>query len=166
MSHWFETYGFAEVHDGLLAGAYPLDDDDVSILRLMNVTRVLNLVEDQEYPPGHRGLVQAALDAAQIEEHRIELTDFGRLPADRLEAAVRQVVRWLRDGGTAYVHCRAGWQRSAAVAAGAIAVYDGAGIDDALAQVRRRKPSAEPLPQQVDDLRAWWAQRSNAHHSW
>lgn len=160
VSRWFRTYGFAQIHDGLVTGAYPLDEEDVSTLSAMTVTHVLNLVEDQEYAPGRRAVVQAALAAAGIEEHRLRLTDFGRLPADRLEAAVREVVTWLKEGVTCYVHCRAGWQRSAAVAAGAVAIYDGLGIDEGLALVQQRKPSADPLPHQVDDLRAWWAERS------
>ncbi len=160
MSDWFRTYGFAEVHDGLLIGAYPLDADDIDRLAAMSIRRVLNLVEDQEYPPGRRFLIEAALRHAGIEEQRMQLTDFGRLPADRLEVAVREVVGWLKDGATSYVHCRAGWQRSAAVAAGAVALYDGLGIDEALAFVQRRKPSADPLPHQRDDLRAWWMERS------
>ncbi|HEX4008963.1 MAG TPA: dual specificity protein phosphatase family protein [Solirubrobacteraceae bacterium] len=160
MSDWFATYGFADVHDGLVIGAYPLDGDDVAMLSSMGVQRILNLVEDQEYPPGRRFLIEAALRDAGIEEERMQLTDFGRLPADRLEEAVREVVAWLKQDLLVYVHCRAGWQRSAAVAAGTVAVYDGAGIDEALRLVQLRKPSADPLPHQRDDLRTWWNQRS------
>jgi protein-tyrosine phosphatase len=133
------------------------------MLAVMTVTRALNLVEDQEYPPGRRFLIEAELRRAGIQEHRMQLTDFGRLPADQLEAAVQTVVGWLREGELVYVHCRAGWQRSAAVAAGAVAVYDGLGIDEALAQVQRRKPSADPLPHQIQDLRRWWMERSGLH---
>jgi len=57
------------------------------------------------------------------------------------------------------VHCRAGWQRSAAVAAAVVAVRDGLDIDEALAYVQARKPSADPLPHQREDLRRWWAAR-------
>jgi protein-tyrosine phosphatase len=163
MSDWFRTYGFAQIHDGLIIGAYPLDAEDVRMLSAMSVTRVLNLVEDQEYGPGRRFAVDAALQEAGISEHRMQLTDFGSLPADRLEDAVRVVVDWLKEGVSSYVHCRAGWQRSAAVAAGAVAVYDGVGINEALAYVQRRKPSADPLPHQIDDLRSWWMQRSHLH---
>jgi len=163
MSHWFTTYGFAEVHDGLLIGAYPLDAEDVGMLATMSVSRILNLVEDQEYPPGSRFAIEAGLREAGIHEHRMQLTDFGSLPADRLEEAVQLVVGWLKQGDLSYVHCRAGWQRSAAVAAGAVAVYDGLGIDQALDFVQKRKPSADPLPHQRDDLRAWWRERSGLH---
>ena len=157
------TYGFAEVHDGLLIGAYPLDASDIAMLAAMRVQRILNLVEDQEYAPGRRCVIETALSEAGISEERMSLTDFGRLPSDRLEPAVQKVVGWLRQGSLCYVHCRAGWQRSAAVAAGAVALYDGLGIDDALAHVKRRKPSADPLPHQRDDLFRWWAERSGVH---
>jgi protein-tyrosine phosphatase len=163
MSKWFRTYGFAEVHDGLIIGAYPLDAEDIHMLAAMSVRQILNLVEDQEYGPGRRFAVEEALREARIVEHRMRLTDFGRLPAEPLEEAVRMVVGWLRSGTTSYVHCRAGWQRSAAVAAGAVAVYDGFGIDEALALIQQRKPSADPLPHQREDLRRWWNARSHLH---
>ncbi|MGO9961073.1 MAG: hypothetical protein ACLP50_34715 [Solirubrobacteraceae bacterium] len=159
MSRWFQTYGLAPVHDRLLVGAYPLDADDVRALAYLSVVRVLNLVEDSEYDPGRRLLVEAALRNEGIVEHRMRLTDFGRLPADRLELAVDTVVGWMREGVTSYVHCRAGWQRSAAVAAGAVAVHDGIDIEAALDYVQRRKPSADPLPHQRRDLYVWWETR-------
>ncbi len=141
MSDWFRTYGFAQVHEGLLIGAYPLDADDVRMLAAMSVRQVLNLVEDAEYGAGRRFLVEEALREARIEEHRMQFTDFGRLPAEALEEAVRVVVGWLKAGVPSYVHCRAGWQRSAAVAAGAVAVYDG----HRDRRGRRLRPGAQAL---------------------
>jgi len=57
------------------------------------------------------------------------------------------------------VHCRAGRQRSPAVAAGVVALRHGLDIDAALELVQARKPSAEPLPHQREDLRRWWQAR-------
>ena len=161
MSDWFLSYGFAEVYDRLLIGAYPLDGDDVHALGAMSVRRILNLVEDEEYEPGQRMVVAQELSAAGIEEHRMRLTDFGRLPGDSIEAAVQEVVGWLEegDGALVYVHCRAGWQRSAAVAAGVVAVREEIGIDAGMAYVQERKPTAAPLPHQLEDLQAWWQSR-------
>lgn len=161
MSDWFSIYGFADVHDELLVGAYPLDAHDVQMLERLGVKRVLNLVEDEEYPPGQRPEVTSALAAAGIEETRMSLTDYGRLPPEALETAVQTVVSWLDEGVRSYVHCRAGWQRSAAVAAGVVAVRDGIEIEDALARVQARKPSAEPLPHQREDLVRWWRERGS-----
>ncbi len=160
MSEWFRAYGFADVRHGLLVGAFPLDVGDVQMLERLGISRVLNLVQDGEYETANqRAEVEAALATAGILESRIEFADYGRLPADVLEAAVQEVVGWLRAGDRSYVHCRAGWQRSAAVAAGVIAVEDRIGIEEALDIVRARKPMANPLPEQQEDLLAWWAGR-------
>jgi protein-tyrosine phosphatase len=161
VSRWFRSYGFAEVLDDLLVGAYPLDRGDVEVLAHVGVERVLNLTEDTEYRPGDRETVERALRDAGIEERRMSLTDYGGLPPDALETAVREVGAWLETGARTYLHCRAGWQRSAAVAAGVVAVRTGRDIEDALAYVQRRKPSADPLPHQRADLRRWWEARGD-----
>jgi protein-tyrosine phosphatase len=161
VSRWFRSYGFADVLDDLLVGAYPLDGDDVAMLTHLGVQRVLNLAEDAEYRPGEREPVERAFRDAGIEERRMSLTDYGGLPPDALEAAVKEVNAWLDEGARTYLHCRAGWQRSAAVAAGVVAVRTGREIEDALAYVQRRKPSADPLPHQRADLRRWWEARGD-----
>ena len=159
MSQWFRSYGFADVYDNLTVGAYPLDEDDVATLADAGVQRVLNLTEDGEYRAGDRVTVIEALAAAGIDERRLPLTDYGGLPPAALDAAVEQVNEWLDESARTYVHCRAGWQRSAAVAAAVVAVRAGIEIDDALDEVQRRKPSADPLAHQRADLRRWWAAR-------
>jgi predicted protein tyrosine phosphatase len=160
VSRWFRSYGFADVLDNLLVGAYPLDQDDVDTLARLGIRRVLNLTEDAEYRPGDRQVVERALAAAGIDERRISLPDYGGLPPETLETAVQDVNAWLEDGQRTYLHCRAGWQRSAAVAAGVVALRAGLGIDDALDHVQEHKPSADPLPHQRVDLRRWWESRS------
>ena len=125
MSGWFRSYGFADVYEGLLIGAYPLDSSDVAMLKMARIDRVMNLVQDSEYRPGQRAQVEAALAREGIEEHRLDLVDYGGLPPEALEAAVHEVNKWLDDGERTYLHCRAGWQRSAAVAAGVVAVRSG-----------------------------------------
>jgi protein-tyrosine phosphatase len=153
------TYGFAEVYDGLVAGAYPTDGRDVAMLERMGIERVLNLAEDREYRPGERETVETGYLGAGIEERRRSLEDYGNLPGGALDRAIDDVNGWLDEGRRVYVHCRAGWQRSAAVAAAVIAVRDGIDIDEALERVQERKPSAAPLPHQREDLRRWWEAR-------
>jgi predicted protein tyrosine phosphatase len=162
MSRWFLSYGFADIADDLLIGAYPLDQDDVEMLERLGIDRIVNLVEDAEYAPGVREVVTDALQDAGIPERRLPLTDYAGLPSIEIEAAVRQVNEWLDEGHRVYLHCRAGWQRSAAVAAGVVAIREGVGIDEALAIVQQRKPTAEPLPHQRDDLEWWWRERASA----
>ncbi len=159
VSNWFRSYGFADVLDDLLIGAYPLDAEDVKMLSWIGVNRILNLVEDEEYRPGDRQAVASALAAAGIEERRLSLTDYGGLPAEALEGAVQEVSAWLDDGRRVYLHCRAGWQRSAAVAAGVVAVRKGIDLDQALEHLQAHKPTADPLPHQREDLRRWWEGR-------
>ncbi len=165
MSSWFRSYGFADVLDGFLIGAYPLDQDDVAMLDWLGVECVLNLVEDSEYRPGEREEARAALEAAGMEEHRLSLTDYGGLPSQALEHAVQEVNAWLDEGKRTYLHCRAGWQRSAAVAAGVVALRGGFDIEEALAFVQSRKPSADPLPHQREDLKRWWTERGGAQQA-
>lgn len=160
MSNWFRTYGFAEILEGFLIGALPCDASDVALLQMLGVTRIVNLVEDEEYEPGARESVVAALAEAGMAERRIGLTDFGRLPAEPLQEAVEAVRESLAEGEVVYLHCRAGWQRSAAIAAGIVALERDLPLEDALEWVTQAKPSANPLEHQREDLLAWWLGRS------
>lgn len=148
--------------EGLLVGAYPLDGDDVTALARLGIQRVLNLSDDPEYRAGDREAVQRAMDAAGIDEYRLILTDYGTLPPEALETAVSALNTWLDEGTRIYLHCRAGWQRSPAIAAGVVALRTGLDIDEALAYVQERKPTADPLPHQREDLRRWWEARRAA----
>lgn len=157
MSAWFDTYNFRVVDERLVSGAVPRDGADV--LRLTQeagVTRVLNLCQDEEYEPGERAVVEAAYADGAVLEHRIDVIDFGHVSLSALDDAVATAVPWLTDGETVYVHCRAGWQRSATVAAAVLAVHRGVGVDEALHRIQRRKPSAQPLHHQLEGLWAWW----------
>jgi len=162
VSTWFRTYGFADVFGGLLVGSYPLDREDVAMLDWVGVRRVLNLVEDAEYRPGEREEVEHAMAELGIEEERLPLPDYGGLPSGLVERAVEILGRWLTEGQTTYVHCRAGWQRGPAIAAALLAVKEGIGIDEAIERVQLSKPSAEPLPHQREDLWHWWEDRGVA----
>ena len=82
------------------------------------------------------------------------------MPEAALDRAVDEVLGELEAGRRVYVHCRAGWQRSATVAAGVLALREGLPIEDALAVLRERKPTAEPLGHQRADLLAWWRTRA------
>ncbi len=159
MSSWFRFYGYASVRDGLIVGALPQDEADVHTLAALGVGRVLNLVEDREYERGARRVIERALILAGIEEHRLSSEDYGSLKPELLDQATTIINAWLDRGQLVYLHCRAGWQRSAAVAAATIALRDGIAVEDALALVRQRKPTADPLPHQRDDVTSWFRER-------
>lgn len=157
MSEWFERFGYAPVARGLLTGAYPADDADVAALAQAGVQEIVNLCEDAEYPPGTRAALEDALVAAGIDERRVELVDYGALPQPELGRAVSEVMSALDEGRRVYLHCRAGWQRSAAVAGAVIALREDLEIEEALDVLRERRPMAAPLEHQRADLLAWWA---------
>jgi len=160
MSAWFERFGFAEVADGLVVGAYPQDADDVAAIRADGVTRIFNLVQDVEYEAGARDACSATLADAGIEERRVEVIDYGSLLPGQIELAAKTALDWLEQGERVYLHCRAGWQRSAAVAAAVVALRDEVEPAEALRRIRARKPTAKPLSHQRDDLECWWALRN------
>jgi atypical dual specificity phosphatase len=160
MSDWFAHFGYAEVADDLLIGAYPQDRHDVAVLGAAGVTRVLNLVQDVEYEAGGRNACVAALADAGIEERRVEIVDYGNLLPGHIELATQTGLEWLARGERVYVHCRAGMQRSATVAAAIVMLRDGLDAGEALDRVRARKPSARPLEHQRRDLLRWWERRN------
>jgi atypical dual specificity phosphatase len=159
VSSWFRNHGYASVDDRLIVGAVPLDAADVRMLAALGVSRVLNLVEDREYGRGERRRVERALAAEGIVELRLSTADYAGLSAELLEQATAQVNSWLHAGEIVYLHCRAGWQRSTAVAAGAIALRSGVQPEAALQRIQELKPSADPLPQQRQDLQHWFEAR-------
>jgi protein-tyrosine phosphatase len=159
VSSWFRTYGYASVYDRLIVGALPLDEADVRMLAALGVSRVLNLVEDAEYGRGARRKVERALSSRGIKEVRLSTEDYGGLTPELLEQGTTQVNCWLDDGEVVYLHCRAGWQRSAAVAAGAIALRDDIDLETALNRVQSLKSTADPLPHQREDLQRWFDAR-------
>ncbi|HEV7806446.1 MAG TPA: dual specificity protein phosphatase family protein [Solirubrobacteraceae bacterium] len=156
MSDWFAHYGFAEVGANLLMGAYPQDAQDVRALADAGVTRVFNLVQDVEYDAGARDACVTALVAAGIDEQRVELVDFGSVPPAQIDSAAQAVLAWLDRGERVYVHCRAGWQRSATVVTAIITLREGVLPGQALELLRARKPTASPLSHQLADLLDWW----------
>ena len=161
MSDWFEHFGFAEVGDDLLMGAYPQDAEDVAALRGAGVTRVFNLVQDIEYDPGARDACVAALAEAG---HRGAARRARRLrqPAARPDRGVgagragvarrgRARVRALPRGLAALGGGRRGDRRRCARASSR-------GRRSSI--LRERKPTANPLSHQRADLLDWWERRA------
>src|SRR4051812_2592797 len=159
MSSWFTRFGFERVGEGLLVGAYPTDAADVALIARRGADALYNLCEDCEYADGERDAVEAALREHGIEERRLPLVDYGGLDLAALDRAVSEIGAWLDAGRTVYLHCRAGWQRSATVAAAVIATREGLEPEGALVVLRDRKHTADPLPHQRDDLIRWWSAR-------
>jgi protein-tyrosine phosphatase len=159
MSIWFERFGFDRVAPGLVMGAMPLDEEDLGQLTELGVDAIYNLCEDGEYLPGQRLVLWNALSAARLLERRLPFADHGRLDGEELDRAAREVGEWIDADRQVYLHCRAGQQRSAAVAAAVIAIRTTGDIDAALDEVARQRPGAVPLRRQRKDLVRWWRKR-------
>lgn len=159
VSEWFDSYGWGAVAPGLATGAYPQDAHDVAVLAAAGITTVVNLCRDEEYRSGARAEVGRAYSAAGIVEHRLGSVDYGSVSPELLDRGTELVLGALEAGGVVYVHCRAGWQRSATLAAAALTVRDGVDPATALASIRAHREEARPLPHQERDLHAWWNRR-------
>lgn len=145
---------YFELGSGLFAGRMPHAAAHVEALDAAGVRTVVNLCEEHEYWDGERAAVEAAFRAAGIVEHRLPVPDGSTIPPEVLDRAVAAVA-----GQTAYVHCRGGRERSAAVAVAVLAARTGVSVDSALADAAARWPTCRPLRWQIDGVRAWAAER-------
>jgi atypical dual specificity phosphatase len=143
---------YSRLTDRLLAGAMPHAPDHVQQLDGEGVRHVINLCEEREYWQGERATVLAAYGAAGIVEHHLPVKDGATVPASVIDAAVRA-----SHGGAVYVHCRGGRERSATVAAALLCASESISIDVALRRSKELRPIFQPLPWQVEALRAWAA---------
>ena len=64
----------------------------------------------------------------------------------------------LHLGGAVYVHCRAGIQRTGAIAAAWFARQQRCSIDEAVERLRERRPDFEPMVFQVQAAQRWLTQ--------
>ncbi len=143
---------YHRINDRLLAGAMPFRDDHVEALRAEGVSSVVNLCEEREYWEGERDLLAAAYLRSGMTEHLLPVRDGSTVPADVLDRAVAIAGA---DGGSVYVHCRGGRERSATVTAAVLSRLDALTIDDALRVSRERRPIFAPLEWQVTGLHRW-----------
>jgi len=147
---------YSTLGSGLLAGRMPHAAAHVEALHGEGVQTVINLCEEHEYWDGERAAVEAAYRHARIAEHRLPVPDGSTIPPDVLDRAVEAAA-----GETAYVHCRGGRERSAAVAVALLATRLGVSIDAALHAAEARWPTCRPLPWQIAGVRAWAAARGS-----
>ena len=63
---------------------------------------------------------------------------------------------WLGEGERVYVHCRAGWQRSATIVAAIVALREGVRRCEALHILRARKPRRTRWHISARTSSLWW----------
>lgn len=132
----------SEIADFLLVGEYPRVRDIQWLKREHRVTAIHNLQDDED-------LRINALDLAELtaaaRHHGIA---YARTPihdgssddvALRLAAALADLHALIADGRRVYLHCNAGLNRAPTLAIAYLRAHAGMSLDEALAQVKRRR---------------------------
>jgi ADP-ribosylglycohydrolase/rhodanese-related sulfurtransferase len=149
-----------EIAPGVHAGRAPIFRRDVWRLRALGVTHILDLREQHEWdgPGRHGSSAIAEIDDLGLARLEVAIRDMGTPGSRDLDRAVSFIDAALHLGGTVYLHCRAGVQRTAAVAAAWYARRESCPVDEAIERLRERRPDFEPMAFQVAAARAWLAQ--------
>lgn len=155
------SFTWDEIAPGVHAGRAPIFRRDIWRLRARGVTHILDLREDHEWDgPGRRGgSAIAEIDMLGMSRLCVAIRDMGTPSARHLDEAVAYLDAALHLGGSVYVHCRAGVQRTGAIAAAWYARQQRCSIDEAVDLLRERRPDFEPMVFQVMAAREWLAQQ-------
>ena len=147
-----------QVAERILAGRNPLTACDVDELCALGVTHILDLRQPHEWNDPQRFGAEAVAEIERrgLNRLHLEVTDMGAPTDQALEAACRFLDEALADPqARAYVHCRAGMERTAAVLIAYHARHHGVSYDDALSKLREGRPIFEPLWNQEQAVREW-----------
>jgi len=124
-----------------LCGKHLIGPDPEGALRRTGSTHVVCLVQDHElqdrYPDYARWLRESGRSTW------FPIPDLSAPPLDTIEPLFVGVHDRLGSGESLIVHCAAGIGRAGTFAS-AMCVMSGMGVDDAVAHVRRHRPSAGP----------------------
>ena len=152
------------VEPRLLTGRQPLTELDARELARHGVTHVLDLREEREWSaPGRHGAdALSELAALGIERLALPIADGEAPDPATLDLAVEFLDRATGRAGSAgraYVHCRAGIERTGTVILAFRAWRDDQSVDRALDALTGPESPFSPLPWQVDAVRRWLATR-------
>lgn len=151
------AFGFDWLDDRLAAGRNPLSARDVSTLNQAGITHVLDLRETSEWIAPHFGLEAVeAMEGAGITRLHLPIVDMDAPEPADFDAAWA----WVEDASSdpdavIYLHCRAGMERTAAIAGALAARRAAISFDEALAQLQGKRPIFQPLPPQRRAAQAW-----------
>ncbi|MCC7367736.1 MAG: ADP-ribosylglycohydrolase family protein [Chloroflexi bacterium] len=150
-------FEFDEIAPNVYAGRAPLFQREVWQLRAAGITHILDLREEREWATaGYRGRSAIAeIDALGLTRLHVPVTDVTAPMPHHLDDAVAFIEAALHVGGTVYLHCRAGMQRTASVAGAWYARQQRCSVMDAMRQLRQRRPAFEPLPDQMQAAQRW-----------
>jgi ADP-ribosyl-[dinitrogen reductase] hydrolase len=151
------AFTFGRAAGRILAGRNPLTDEDVAELVDQGVTAVLDLREELEW--SHPGLfgrdALAALGWLGVERLNLPIRDGAPPRPEDFNRACAFLDRATAGGGLAYVHCRAGLERTGAVLAAYVARRHGLDGDQALERIRAAGWRVQPQPAQRAAVASW-----------
>lgn len=155
------SFTWDEIAPGVHAGRAPIFRRDIWRLRARGITHILDLREDLEWDgPGRRGgSAIVEIETLGLSRLCVAIRDMGTPSVRHLDEAVAYLDAALHLGGSVYVHCRAGVQRTGAIAAAWFARQQRCSIDEAVERLRERRPDFEPMVFQVAAARDWLIQR-------
>ncbi len=151
------AFSFDWLDDHLAVGRNPLSARDVQTLQDAGITHIIDLRETGEWSAPHFGLDAVdAMDDAKITRLHLPVVDMGApKPAD-FDAAWEWVERVLTaPHAKIYLHCRAGMERTAAIACALEAKRAGISFDEALAKLKEKRSIFQPLPAQRRAAQLW-----------
>jgi protein-tyrosine phosphatase len=133
----------------LFVGSYPRDSKEVEDLRSVGITAILSLQTDEDLEKRAIEWEEKAALAADLTFQSVPVRDFdtGDLQ-QKLPDCVLVLDRMLKTGHTVYLHCTAGVNRSATVAAAYLHWCLAWPLERALAHVRSARdcsPNAEAI---------------------
>jgi ADP-ribosyl-[dinitrogen reductase] hydrolase len=154
-------FEYDEIAPNVYAGRAPTFRRDVWRLRAQGVTHLLDLREPHEWSGSGRVGNSAIHEIERLGVARLSVpvADMGASRLDDLDRAVAFMAAALHVGGTVYIHCRAGMERTAAVAAAWFAEREACTIYEAVDRLRQRRPIFAPLHGQVRAAEAWLMRR-------
>lgn len=164
------AFAYYRVQDALLGGRNPLTAQDVRALAAEGVTHILDLREEHEWAGRGRfgNDALAAIQTLGLRRLHLAVRDTYPPSAADMDAAFVFLRDALADpGARVYVHCRAGWGRTATILAAFLARTQGQDYDTMLAemqeQVRRDHDILLcPQPRQSQAARQWLRQEQIA----
>ncbi len=151
------AFGFDWLDERFAAGRNPLTARDIQTLKDADITHILDLRETREWSAPHFGLqaVEATGSAGIVRLH---------LPVVDMDAPRNtdfdEAQRWVEDVLTTpntkiYLHCRAGMERTAAIACALEAKREGISFDEAMRKLKAKRSIFAPLERQREAARQW-----------
>jgi protein-tyrosine phosphatase len=139
-------------HPQILYGRNPLATAEIESLARAGVSAIIDLREEWEWSAAGRLGREAVAACARLGIERLHLptADGGAPTAAALDAGVDLLERVLGEGRIAFVHCRAGIERTGALLLGWSVSHESDRVE-----LAALAPAVEPLPGQVRAVYDW-----------